>query len=65
MHSALRYLGYESSLYNSQCIRIGYGTHLAIRGFSDDVIKAKGRENQIHLNVIFVFSKHTFTLNMA
>lgn len=43
LHSALRYLGYESSKYNSHSFIIGYATHLAIKGFSDDVIKEKGR----------------------
>jgi hypothetical protein len=43
LHSALRYLGYESSIYNSHSCRIGYATHLAIKSFSDDVIKANGR----------------------
>jgi hypothetical protein len=65
LHSALRYLRYESSIYNSHSFRIGYGTHLTIMGFSDDVIRAKGGGHQIHLNIIFVFNKHTFTLNMA
>jgi hypothetical protein len=43
LYSALRYLGCESSIYNSHSFRICYGTRLVIKGFSDDVIKAKGR----------------------